>query len=275
MQPPLSDSIITALARLIDDSQVETREPSHSTIQFHIDRAKLSSYDPGQQSNKPVGKSKRIRGVLSSALTNNVSAGGILVGSIISTVQGCGGFRRASANYCGEESINNLIAAFATNGWDLGLDGSLQPQVLENLSNKALTSALRVYAERARRGALDSPLLTGTAKDFLEAVAAHVLVQKWGSYSNGANFPSLLGQAFTALGLATSATPPNSGEPAKMRVERAAYDLACSLNALRNKEGTGHGRPWLSEVTSSQARFAIESMGNIASLLLDTMEQQK
>jgi hypothetical protein len=77
-----------------------------------------------------------------------------------------------------------------------------------------------------------------------------------------------LGQAFTALGFATSSELPKQGEPAKMRVERAAYDLACALNALRNKEGSGHGRPWLSNVTPSQAQFAIESMGNIASLML-------
>ncbi|MDR5671430.1 abortive infection family protein, partial [Burkholderia cenocepacia] len=93
----------------------------------------------------------------------------------------------------------------------------------------------------ARRGALDSPLLAGTAKDLLEATAAHVLVQKWGTYPSTSNFPTLLGQAFTALGLATPSDAVISGEPAHKRMERAAYELGCALNALRNKEGTGHG----------------------------------
>lgn len=118
---------------------------------------------------------------------------------------------------------------------------------------------------------MDGPLLAGTAKDLLEATAAHVLVEKWGSYPTHSNFPTLLGQAFTALNLATPTDPPQEKEPVKKRVERAAYELGCALNALRNKEGTGHGRPWLDGITQSQARFAIESMGNIASLMLDNL----
>nr|WP_082664865.1 abortive infection family protein [Burkholderia ambifaria] len=61
------------------------------------------------------------------------------------------------------------------------------------------------------------------------------------------------------------------GEPANKRVERETYPLGCALNALRNKEGTGHGRPWDSSITPSQVRFAIESMGRIARLLLDAL----
>ncbi|MOA64670.1 hypothetical protein D3C78_1908010 [compost metagenome] len=54
-------------------------------------------------------------------------------------------------------------------------------------------------------------------------------------------------------------------------MERAAYELGCALNALRNKEGTGHGRPWISGITLMQATFSVESMGNIASLMLDAL----
>lgn len=270
-RPPLTDAIVVAISRLVDDSQTEKREPTHSDIEFQIDQAKLASADPGRLSNKPIGKSKRVRGTLSWALSNNPSAGELLVSGLISTVQGYGGFRPSSSNYCGAEAITNLIAVFGAQGWDLSLDGSLQPRVLDSLTSKALTSALQAYADRARRGALDSPLLAGTAKDLLEATAAHVLVEKWGSYPSTSNFPTLLGQAFTALGLATPSDPVVTGEPVHRRMERAAYDLGCALNALRNKEGTGHGRPWISGVTPEQARFSIESMGNIASLMLDAL----
>ena len=270
-RPPLTDSIVIAIARLVDDAQTDTREPSHSDIQFQIDKAGLASADPGRQG-RPVGKSKRVRGTLSWALVNEIGAGESLVGGLIATVRGYGGFREASVNYCGEEAIENLRAAFSTEGWDLGIDGSLQPRLLDSLSGKALTAALRAYVERARRGALDNPLVSGTAKDLLEATAAHVLVQKWGSYSSSFNFPTLLGQAFLALGLATPTEPAVSGEPVQKRMERSAYELGCALNALRNKQGTGHGRPWDSNVTPSQARFAIESMGNISALMLDALD---
>jgi hypothetical protein len=43
---PLNDAIIVALARLVDDSQTETREPSHSDIEFQINRAGLAAGDP-------------------------------------------------------------------------------------------------------------------------------------------------------------------------------------------------------------------------------------
>ena len=270
-RPPLTDAIVIAVARLVDDSQSEKREPTHSDIEFQIDQAGLASADPGRQSSRPVGKSKRVRGTLSWALSNNASAGESLVAGLISTVQGYGGFRSSSSNYCGVEAITNLTTVLAAQGWDLLPDGSLQPRVLDSLSGKALTSALQAYADRARRGSLDSPLLAGTAKDLLEATAAHVLVQKWGTYQSTSNFPTLLGQAFTALGLATPTDPVVAGEGIHKRMERAAYELGCALNALRNKEGTGHGRPWISSVTPSQARFSVESMGNIASLMLDAL----
>lgn len=270
-RPPLTDAIVVAVSRLVDDSQSEKREPTHSDIEFQIDQAKLASADPGRLSSKPIGKSKRVRGTLSWALSNNLPAGEFLLSRLISTVQGYGGFRPTSGNYCGEEAITNLIAVFAAQGWDLSLDGSLQPRVLDSLTGKALTAALQAYADRARRGSLDSPLLAGTAKDLLEATAAHVLVQKWGSYTSTTNFPTLLGQAFLALGLATPSDPVVAGEPINKRMERAAYELGCALNALRNKEGIGHGRPWVSSVTPAQARFSVESMGNIASLMLDAL----
>lgn len=271
LRPPLTDAIAVALARLVDDSQSEKREPAHSDLEFLIEKAGLTEGDPGRQP-KPVGKSKRVRGALSWALTHDIPAGEQLVAGIIATVRGYGGFRPQSTNYCGEEAISNLAEAFSAEGWDLGRDGILAPKALEGLSGRELTAALRAYAERARRGTLDSPLLAGTAKDLLEATAAHVLVRKWGTYPSTSNFPTLLGQSFTALGLATSADSPTPGEAVRKRVERAAYDLACALNALRNKEGTGHGRPWESTVTPSQARFAIECMGNIACLLLDALD---
>lgn len=269
--PPLTDSVVTAVSRLVDDSQTDKREPTHSEIEFQIDQANLSTADPARQGGKPVGKSKRVRATLSWALSNQPLAGAQLVGRLISTVQGCGGFRPTSENFCGSDAISSLTTVFATNGWELSLDGSLQPRILDSLNGKALTSALLAYADRARRGALDSPLLAGTAKDLLEATAAHVLVQKWGSCSSTSNFPTLLGQAFSALDFATPNSPSLPGEVAQKRVERAAYEIACSLNALRNKQGTGHGRPWDSNLTPSQARFAIESMGNIASLMLEAV----
>ncbi|MFM0196117.1 abortive infection family protein [Paraburkholderia strydomiana] len=75
---------------------------------------------------------------------------------------------------------------------------------------------------------------------------------------------------FVQLGLAVPSgndDAPNE-EPAQPQVERAMFNLAISLNRLRNKEGTGYGRPWEASVTDEEARFSIESMSAIAEFLL-------
>ena len=46
---PLTEEVIIALSRLIDDALLERkREPTHSDLEFHIDRAGLSKYDPSK-----------------------------------------------------------------------------------------------------------------------------------------------------------------------------------------------------------------------------------
>lgn len=264
---PVTDAIIVAVSQLVDDAQCARRDPSHSDLEFHIRRANLTEGDPichGQT----VGKAKRIRATLNWALENDNEAGGDLVSSLISLVRGHGGFRETSPNYVGSEAIANLAAAMNDEGFELTRDGHLSCKVLENLSGMALTKALMAYVQRAKRGVQDAALLAGTGKDLLEAVAAHILDQRYGAYSSTSNFPTLLGRVFIDLGLATPQEAVQPGEPANKRVERAMYELACGINQLRNKQGTGHGRPWLPTVTGAEAKMAVEAMGIIAERLL-------
>lgn len=264
---PLSDAIIIAVAQLVDDAQGERRDPSHSEIEFNIQVAGLTAGDP-KSSGQTVGKAKRVRSTLSWALDAVPEAGGQFVSALIATVKGHGGFRETSPNFVGSDAIANARAAFDAEGYELTCDGELRPKVLDNLTGATLTEALWAYVRRAKKGSGDAALVTGTGKDLLEAVAAHVLQQRFGSYSTTSNFPTLLAQAFIALGFATPHDQAKSGEPPQKRTERAMFELACGINQLRNKQGTGHGRPWLATVTESEARAAIEFMGVIAERLL-------
>jgi len=267
LSAPLNDAIFVAVAQLVDDAQVERRDPSHSDLEFHIKRAGLVAGDPIAQG-QTVGKAKRIRATFSWALEHDPDAGGELVYSLVALVRGHGGFRDSSPNYVGKHAIENLISAFDAEGYELSMDGQLRPKLLDNLSGTALTDALKAYIRRAKRGADDAALVTGTGKDLLEAVAAHILQQRYGGYSSTSNFPTLLGQVFVALGLATPQDPVQPGEPPNKRIERAMYELACGINQLRNQQGTGHGRPWPPTVTDVEARMAIEAMGVIAERIL-------
>jgi len=53
------------------------------------------------------------------------------------------------------------------------------------------------------------------------------------------------------------------------------YELGCAVNRLRNTEGTGHGRPFLPNVTDGEARTAVEAMGMIAGRLLDALDASR
>lgn len=264
---PLNDAIIIAVAQLVGDAQSDRREPSHSDLQFQIERVHLQTADPHCQGQR-VGKAKRIRAILSWAYENDIDAGGRLVSSIIAMVRGFGGFRDTSANYVGEGVIDNLISALDSEGYELSTDGYLKPKLLDNLSGVALTDALNSYVTRAKRGAEDAALVTGTGKDLLEAVLNHILEERYGASPTISNFPTLLGRVFVEFGLATSNDQPQLGEPVSKRMERATYELACSINNLRNKQGTGHGRPWLPTVTDAEAKMAVETMGVISERLL-------
>jgi hypothetical protein len=269
-RPPLNDAIAFALARIVDDAQKERRDPSHSDIEFCINRWNLRSGDPNSQG-QTVGKLKRVRAVLSWAIEHAFSSGQGFIGQLLSMVQAHGGFRPESPNYVGEEAITSLRESLRVEGFVLMSDGTLLPATLDSLSGTELTEALGTYIRRAQRGADDAALVVGTGKDLLEAVAAHVLRERWNILDPPHSFPALLGQAFVAVDLKTPQHNSVDGEPPQHRLQRALYDAACAVNTLRNKQGTGHGRPWPPSVTPDEARHATQVMGVVGDLLLRSL----
>ena len=188
--------------------------------------------------------------------------------ALVGVIRGYGGFRTDSPNYVGRDAIRDAIEAFRSEGYELTLAGELRPLLLESLSGKSLTEALGAYIRRARTGSLDAALVTGTGKDLLEATAKHVLVTKFGTEPTITNFPTLLAQAFMAVGLCLDKTAARGPQE---RVDAALYELACGVNALRNAQGTGHGRPFPTTVSADEARIAVESMGAVADRLLSKL----
>jgi len=271
---PVNDTIIYSLARLVDDAQKDRRDPSHSDIEFQLIRAGLGHVDPNKDGS-PVGKAKRLRTVLNWAIENDITKAEKLAAGIISSVKGCGGFRDSSPNFVGSDAIADLSSALRPEGVVLGEDGSMSPVALDSLSGRNLTKALRGYVNRAKKGIEDAALVVGTSKDLMEAVAAHVIQELWGSYPSTTNFPSLLGQAFVALDMATPEKVSMQGEHQRCRLERSLYETACSINNLRNKQGTGHGRPWAPDLRPAEAKAAVELIGAIAEFMLDNLERKK
>ena len=273
-KPPLTDSIAFALARMVGDAQSERRDPSHSDIDFCIAQSHLSGGDPKSQG-QTVGKTKRVRAVLMWAIENSFENGRCFVGQLVTHIRSCGGFRPDSPNFVGAEAVKGLREAMAAEGFALTSDGEIQTAALDSLSGTELTEALAAYVRRAQRGSDDAALVVGTGKDLLEAVAAHVLLEVYNKSGPPHDFPTLLGQAFVALGLKTSADTAATGDPPQHRLQRALYDAACAVNMLRNKQGTGHGHPWLPSITTEEARHATQVMGIVGDMLLRTLKQMK
>ena len=130
----------------------------------------------------PVGKTKRVRSTLIRSLEEFPERAERFAFGIISLVKANGGFRQESTNYVGKDVIDNLVSILKPKGILLGYDGTLSPVTLEGLSLEEFTEALDNYIARAKKGMEDAALVVGTGKDFMEAVAAHVLLVKMGLY---------------------------------------------------------------------------------------------
>lgn len=269
---PISDTVVNAVAMMLDDAGA-TRAPSHWDLEQRFRQAGLLTADPHNDPAHPkVGKRKRVHAVLSWALDHAEPKGENLVGLLLGLIRSVGGFRQASDNYVGEEAIRNAQEVFRSEGFTLGDDGELLQELLDNLTGELLTDALNRYVRRARRGANDAALVTGTGKDLMEATAAHVVDVRAGTYTGREHFPELLMKAYTCLGLCIDSGSASSPQD---RVDAGLFQTALAVNNLRNKEGTGHGRPFLATVTPSQARIAIGAMGLVAERLLVMLKEKR
>ena len=114
--PPINDTILVAVAQLVDDAQTGRRDPSHEQIGFCIEKAGLKRMDPLSQG-QTVGKTKRLRAIFSQALNDDFRAAQQLTDILVSHIRGLGGFRPTSPNHVGEDAIHNLQAAFEAEGF--------------------------------------------------------------------------------------------------------------------------------------------------------------
>jgi len=272
---PVDEEIAYAIARLVDDAQSGRRYPSHSELDYLIQKANLSEFDPNKPGVSPVGKTKRLKNILIDAISSKPDLVNTFGYSLLVSIKANGGFRTDSLNYVGKEPIDNLSGALKKHGLLLTSEGDVLPVVLDNLSGQELTAALQNYVNRAKKGGEDAALMVGTSKDLIEAISAHVITEIFGHYPTTTNFSELINHAFIALDLETSKKTPVAGEHPRKAIERNFFDLACSINRLRNKQGTGHGRPWIPDLTTDEAITAVESMGIIGNFLLIALKRKK
>jgi hypothetical protein len=267
----LSDEVASSLAPFFDRIG-----PSHDEIRALINRAGLQSLDPERSANgQPIGKMKRVKGVLFAAVEDHPREGERLVRSLIDCVRASGGFRPGNENYPGRETVEALKAAVRNEGADLDDAGNVRPLHLEALEGRELTDALRSYVRRARRGGWDAAQVLGSAKSLEEAAARHVLKERTGAYPAHANMPTTLYQAFSILNLAVpdqTAIDTFASNP-REALQQSTWLLALAVNRFRNAEGEGHGRPETAPTTDAEANIVGLAAAIVTQLLLDANAQ--
>ncbi|MYU23723.1 abortive infection family protein [Streptomyces sp. SID8352] len=103
----------------------------------------------------------------------------------------------------------------------------------------------------------DRPLVVGSAKELVECVARVVLVSHGRVTGDKDEYDKVLGQAHAVVEhAAVNGLPPN--DPLR-QIPNAAKKMASQLRELRNRFGTGHGRPVVHEITAEVVEACVHA----------------
>ncbi|SLC92396.1 Uncharacterised protein [Mycobacteroides abscessus subsp. massiliense] len=122
----------------------------------------------------------------------------------------------------------------------------------------------------------DPALALGSAKDLLEAVAKFVLAELDWPVQNNADFGQLWYFARERLDILPQQVAGDTpGAKHIKSVLQSAWLIAEQVNALRNLQGTGHGRTLPTGVTSELARLVVKEACSVAEFTLTTLDRVK
>lgn len=134
------------------------------------------------------------------------------------------------------------------------LDAHLpRPAGMDPVAWEAINSSHERLQQAAATG--DKPLIIGSAKELVEAVARVVLLARGKPASNADEYGKVLGAAHreiehqTGPGIAPDASVRNMADLARKQ--------AGHLRQLRNKHGTGHGRALVTDVEVQVCEFSV------------------
>lgn len=266
----LTDEVASALGPFFDRIG-----PSHDEIRVLIKRAGLEDLDPERSTSGPIGKMKRVKGVLFAAVPDRPEQGDHLVRSLVDSIRANGGFRAGNENFPGEQAVTALRGAFRSTGADLDAEGNVRPLHMEALDGQELTDALWAYVRRARQGGWDAVLVAGVAKSLEEAAARHVLKERTGDYPTHANMTTTLYSAFLSVGMAVPDQEllGRLDKNPRSAIQQAVWILAFAVNRFRNAEGEGHGRPEPATATDPEAGAVGLAAALVTQLLLDALKR--
>lgn len=268
----MNSEIASAYARFFDAG----KGPSHDELDRLFAKANFGQFDPAPDpSNRTAGKLKRVRGALLDGEEADKPAALAFVIGLTAMLKARGCFDLESDQYADGATVRATQAAMKGAGWRLEESGDLYPSALAGLDSRDLSDALQQYVRRIQRGADDDALTIGTAKDLLEAVARHVMVERTGVYDARADFPTTLFRASTVLGvgLPTGKMINELDKDPFLALEQALLLAALAVSRLRNEVGTGHGRPQPTPAMKRQGIVTAHAAAAVAHVLLHELTE--
>jgi hypothetical protein len=103
----------------------------------------------------------------------------------------------------------------------------------------------------------DAPLVVGSAKELCEAVARVVIAERGGVAGSGTDMPELISAAHRALEFQAGEGLAN--DPETRKIAQGVRSVVLGVSEMRNRRGTGHGRPAPAGTTDDHADLAFDA----------------
>lgn len=272
-QPPVSQDIAAAFGSFFHGGS----GPSHSALTSAFLSAGLGDVAPASSDPKSMpgpNKEQRVQRTILAAVRKPQCARP-LVDGLLSTLRTRGAVVEGTPQF-DKANTEVLRRALTHQGWSLTSDGHMTPIGaidLETGGREALDDQIR----RLRQNTDDPALLLGTAKELLESVAKFVLQElQVPTPSKNPGFGELWHLTRERLGILPKQVAGDvDGSKAIKAILDSAWKIVDQVNALRNLQGTGHGRTLPAGVTAEQALLVVREACSIAEFTLVTLDRQR
>jgi hypothetical protein len=262
---PVSDDIAAVVARFYRAGNGST----HTKISAAVKRAGYADVDPFDPVVRTPNKEERVLHVLMAAV-RSPSNGRKLVDGLLRDLRADGFFDDGSI---ASDLLERADNAFGAQGWKLSPTGVLTQTGPIDLST-GQRPALDEQLYRLQQASDDPALALGSAKDLLEAVAKFVLAELDWPLSETATFSERWHFARERLGiLPQQVAAGTSGGNSVKAILQSAWNIAEQVNALRNDQGTGHGRILPTGVTAEVAWLVVREACSVAEFVLATLDR--
>ncbi|MCV7060285.1 abortive infection family protein [Mycolicibacterium vaccae] len=265
-RPPVNEDIAATFARFYLAGNGST----HTKLTAAFVGAGFGDDAPYDEQTHTPNKEIRVRQAIRAAVRRPARAR-LLIDSLLRD-------RRVGGHFDDDSIPRDILtraqAAFRKQGWSLSASGDLA-EVSINLDTGG-RPALNEQLSRLQQANDDPALALGSAKDLLEAVAKFVLAELDWPVQQNADFGQLWYFARERLNILPQAVAGDTpGAKHIKSVLQSAWTIAEQVNALRNLQGTGHGRTLPTGVTTELARLVVKEACSVAEFTLTSLDRTK